>query len=856
MVNENIEIAAQSSFTKQWLNNTSFDSPIQPTWYPKYGDLGDPSDVIALPDIGQANYTILGDSGEMEIDNSLSSVDWSPHKNPDLPILPDTYVINSSGCYVSHLWHEDNNQTRNRPSVHWKRTINMPVNMSDYVITSASLDVIFNASVSVSPHAGTAGGIDREGDVGLDVYSSGDSADFYVSLNDAEETLLPIPIATNNTGAGNLGQDSPAIGSFPDSQMDTIPESVLIDALTSVLSSNGINFTITLGIDIYCEDNEIGVDVDRWNSLIIRSFNLTFSYVKKIDQFTSVSWNQDADSISDLSNYTVIVNEALLNFKYKIDQNWPTSAQNSELRILINNNKHPETVKLSTGTTSFQEAKIGGFDITSLIINDVNLSIEVFLADEFNLDRNITISIDDVVLNISYTIIFPDKQTDLHLFLNSANKTEDPDIDIYIGDSLNITVKYLNKTGTHIPNATVELTGNFTGDLEESAILEQYSITINTDISDAGVNFLTIIAQAEDYETRIIYIIVRINKFPTQDLQVILNNQDVTPDPYINLIFSETLNITLKYNLPNGTHIPGADILLTSETFSSYINESAYFEQYSIVIDTNQNLKIGTNLLTVTAQTESLQTKVVEITVSIRKIVIAIVPVSGSSTIETKPGSDVKLQIRLNNTDFGGFITGAVVTYTWEGGSGILADLDNDGIYEANITDVPKGTYPIVISAFYGDKYLIEDYEIIIAAISEKTGENTLFPILFTLITILIAGLIIYIYAYQTYLKYPKQVRKVRKYRKTLKRKSTPNIIILGSSAAFKVVYNENLGKSSSDFRLKRSSKPILSPKKELSTDKAKSTQSSEKLESEALIDKSIEKKSELDKLVDDLDKK
>ena len=119
-----------------------------------------------------------------------------------MPILPDTSVINSAGCYVYHLWDENVNQTRNRPSVHWKRVISMPVNMSDYIITSASLEVIFNASVSVSPHAGAGGGIDRLGDVGLDRYSSGDSADFYAFLNDEEDSLLPIPIATNNTGTG------------------------------------------------------------------------------------------------------------------------------------------------------------------------------------------------------------------------------------------------------------------------------------------------------------------------------------------------------------------------------------------------------------------------------------------------------------------------------------------------------------------------------------------------------------------------------------------------------------------------------------------------------------------------------
>ena len=69
-----------------------------------------------------------------------------------------------------------------------------------------------------------------------------------------------------------------------------------------------------------------------------------------------------------------------------------------------------ETIKLATANSSFQIAKEGGFDVTSLILKDVNisLSIQVFLADEFGLDQNITISIDDAYFIISYIEIFPD----------------------------------------------------------------------------------------------------------------------------------------------------------------------------------------------------------------------------------------------------------------------------------------------------------------------------------------------------------------------------------------------------------------------------------------------------------------
>ncbi|MFW9877254.1 MAG: hypothetical protein ACFFG0_29540, partial [Candidatus Thorarchaeota archaeon] len=575
---DKIGISAQYSNTKQWLDNPNFTSPLNDTWYPSYGEFGDNSDVMAINGSNNVNYTIIGDSGKISIDEVLNDTDWIAYRNPDLPVLPDSYEINSAGCEVFHLWDEGVNQTRNRPSVNWKKTINMPVDMRDYIITYASLEVIFNATVTVSPHDG--GGIDRLGDDGgIDDYSTGDYAEFYALIADVDETFEPIKIASNNTAGGNLGQDGPpSIGNFPDSEMDKVPQDVLIDVLTLALATNGFNFTLTLGIDIYCEDNEYGTDEDRWDSLIIRSFNLTFSYEKKIDRFTSLSWNQDADKISVLSNDTVVVNQALFNFKYKIDQDWVASSPNSEIRILINKNNHPETVKLSTATSSYQEAKIGGFDITPLIIEDVNLSIQVYLADEFGLNRNITISIKEAYLNISYTIIFPDKESNLYLFLNTLNKTDNPDIDIFIGDSLNITVKYLNKTGAHIPNATVKLSGNFTGNLETDEVLEQYTIILNTDASDAGINFLTITAQAEDHEARIINVILRINKFTTKDLQIILNKQNMTHDPYIELTVSKILNVTVKYNQFIGTHITGANVLLTSETFTSYLNENVTLE--------------------------------------------------------------------------------------------------------------------------------------------------------------------------------------------------------------------------------------------------------------------------------------
>ncbi|MFX1551443.1 MAG: hypothetical protein ACFFB9_13930 [Promethearchaeota archaeon] len=382
-----------------WIDNPTFEGTGDP-WESRVE--GDTRDVLGSISSGQANYGIIGDKGYLEIDDPLNNTDWELNSNPDLPIMPNQFSnITEEGCVVSHSWDEDVNQTHNRPSAQWKRTINMGVDMRDYIITDAFLEVYFNATVTVSPW--NAGGIDRENDTGLDDYSTGDYAEFYVLLSDVEETFPTVRVAYNHTG--DLGRDGTS-GTYPDTPLNIVPKNVLKSVLSSILGTDGYNFTITLGIDIYCEDNELGVDIDTWNSLIIRSFNLTFSYEKKIDQLTTIGWEQAGNTITGTN---VQITDANLIFNYKIDRLWPeVSSPNSEIRILLNNNSHSETIKLSEADTSFQSAKEGGFDVTSLILKNVNitLSIQVYLADEFGLDQNITISIDGVYLTISYVEIF------------------------------------------------------------------------------------------------------------------------------------------------------------------------------------------------------------------------------------------------------------------------------------------------------------------------------------------------------------------------------------------------------------------------------------------------------------------
>ena len=95
----------------------------------------------------------------------------------------------------------------------------------------------------------------------------------------------PSRVANNKTS--DLGQDSPQIVTIDDKPIETVDQEDIITALSSSLDKDPdhSNFTITLGIDIYCEDNGPPVlDHDTFEALIIKSFNLTFTYERKIEK--------------------------------------------------------------------------------------------------------------------------------------------------------------------------------------------------------------------------------------------------------------------------------------------------------------------------------------------------------------------------------------------------------------------------------------------------------------------------------------------------------------------------------------------------------------------------------------------
>jgi len=299
------------------------------------------------------------------------------------------------------------------------KNFSMSMNLSDYYITSASLRVWVNGTVDASPVNG--GGIDRPGDTlsgGTTVQiATGDFARYFVMISDPESNRK---FLTAQYQTDDLGKDGPPeITHLNDTLIMPINEETLIFFLEQALQYDHQNFAITLGIYIWCEDSGHPGDSDDWQSLIIKNVSLSISYEKKIDQFSSISWKYLGAQI-EADGYRVEVTNALFNFDYFINRLWPTSlSPNSEMKFSINDVEYSKTIKLSRATIASQSASSLGFDVTDLIPNDkgINVSIQTYIADDFLLSDNITLSIDNVLLRITYDVFIPVEESYLFQML-------------------------------------------------------------------------------------------------------------------------------------------------------------------------------------------------------------------------------------------------------------------------------------------------------------------------------------------------------------------------------------------------------------------------------------------------------
>ena len=391
---------------EQWIKN--FDFKNNEYWI---GDLqGDLSDIDAQIVNGEAMFNILGANGSKTwVENNPLSGDWVRIENEDSVPLPQVNQMTPSGWYVQHRYVD--NSLNQSVKVQWEKQFSLDLDMSDYVIKSASLEMWINGTAQAMN--ADNGGVDRPGDTagsGLIQITTGDFAQFFLKISDLKRDRSFVAIQYQTTDLGKDG--SPGITELNDTLLVPVNEESLIFYLNEALKQNSTSFAVVIGISVWCEDSVYPTDRDYWNGLWIKNFTLSMSYEKKINQFNSINWKYLGNHIE--SDHQIEITSGRLYFDYKTNPLWVSNlSPNSEIKIYVNDQEHNETIKLSKASTDLMDAKSGGFDLMKLIpiSEDINLTLQVFIADDFSLNKIINVTIDNVMLWISYNVLIPIEQS-------------------------------------------------------------------------------------------------------------------------------------------------------------------------------------------------------------------------------------------------------------------------------------------------------------------------------------------------------------------------------------------------------------------------------------------------------------
>ena len=173
------------------------------------------------------------------------------------------------------------------------------------------------------------------------------------------------------------------------------------------------------------------------------------------------------------------------------------------------------------------------------------------------------------------------------------------------------------------------------------------------------------------------------------------------------------------------------------------------------------------NLFTIISHANNFQIKTLSLRITLNKIATVIISTSGESYFSILPSESLTLSILLTDSDFGGTITDATVTYRWAYGQGTLLDPEDDGTYVVELDNIPTGTYKITITASAGDDYNFETYEITINVVSVAPDD---FSLLFIALAGALVAMVLGITLYVVRFKYPPTVRKSRKLRKKIRK--------------------------------------------------------------------------------------
>ncbi len=328
-----------------------------------------------------------------------------------------------------------------------------------------------------------------------------------------------------NVGGGNLGNNS-----------------LLIYANSSNYLNKITNITIKL-----IRETELEVDNDFINDVPFeQNFTIQLNYTEKYSgigvdaEILSTDWSGSYHFLWISQGYYNLTCSTLGNIAGQLytlniyaDSN-QYEAKSIEVKVFITELK--SSLELLVNNTSIQSNDIYTVDVRE------SLNITVFFKDIYSTPLSgATINItggsfsyllDEVALYNQYTVILNatdlgqgidnlnifaqlvnyepqsipfiveiiEKLTSIQILFDGLNVTDDPTTDIITSQELNITVRYLDRNHQHVQGASVQLSGDFIGTLNENLIYEQYTFILNTTQIDVGVRVITLSATKANFQ--------------------------------------------------------------------------------------------------------------------------------------------------------------------------------------------------------------------------------------------------------------------------------------------------------------------------------------------------------------------
>jgi hypothetical protein len=407
----------------------------------------------------------------------------------------------------------------------------------------------------------------------------------------ANATLLTIPWNQNFSIQFNYTEKNSGVGIGTTPTHDWAGDASMIQTaqgqyvLTCNTSEYEINKLYSLLVDV-AEIGYISQSILIKVEIIERNSYLDDIYINTINRTAEKSFSL---SSGELLNITVSYRDALLSGQF-ID-NASVQAIGGPISQDLTENIALEFYNISLNTTQL------GIGITFLTIS----------AQKDNYTSASAV----------LTITVSERGTAFDLFLDGLNKTAEKTIQLITNQTLNITFTFKDLvTQNHISGASVELLGAYTDNLTDNVALSHYNYTLNTTILNEGVNFLTIFAQKDGYDSKSILFTVEIIKIETK-LELFLNGTLKTIDRSMELVTGADLNVTITFkNNETGNHIDLASVRIVGEGIDENLTENGAAEQYWIIVNAS-DLNWGTNFLTVFAEKLTYEPQTITIKIEV-----------------------------------------------------------------------------------------------------------------------------------------------------------------------------------------------------------------------------------------------